>query len=264
VVGDRAFATDVATIVLVSVAICVFSQRLALMTVLVPIVLVARLGVWLALPAAERDTSRAGELAFFAVCTLLGAFNDWSSVTRHRIYDYTVPTDLPGLSHIPIWMLLYWGMILRFMITLGHYRRIGLSSGADELHFGRWRVRGGGAKIALQLGLVLATRQAIYRTYDHPIWSWAPFALGLAVALFVLRPPRRRLTLLAGVLVAGPLVEALYIQVGGLHVYRLGWLFGVPLWIALWWVLAVLIWQDLGGRLLVAIDGIGRRARGAA
>jgi hypothetical protein len=97
--------------------------------------------------------------------------------------------------------------------------------------------------------LALLTRQTIYRSYDDPIWSWLPFALALAAAWIVLRPDRRRLGLLLGVGVAGPMVEVLYIQVGHLHRYRLGWLAGVPLWIVLWWVLAVLILEQLLARV---------------
>ena len=51
---------------------------------------------------------------------------------------------------------------------------------------------------------------------------------------------------LAGIIaIGGPAVEIAYIQLGGLHRYQLGWLGGVPMWIALWWVLAILIWDDL-------------------
>lgn len=248
-IGDRAFAVDLAAVTVVSAAICLFSRDLALMSALVPAALALRLVLFLALPRDERDTTRSGELAFYGLCTLFGAFNDWNSVTRHRIYDYTVPTDLPGVSHIPLWMLLFWGLILRFMVTLGHWKRLGLPPARDEVHLGRRKLAGPIPKLAVELALVLVTRQAIYRTYAHPLWSWLPFALAIALFVLLLRPDRRRLALLASVIVIGPLAEVLYIQVGGLHLYRLGWLGGVPLWIALWWGLAVLVWQDVGARV---------------
>lgn len=253
-IGDRAFFVDLAAVVVVSAAICLFSKELALMSVLVPVVLALRLGAFLALPANERDGTRPGEVAFYALCTLLGGFNDWNSVTRHRVYDYTVPTDLEGLSHIPLWMLLFWGLILRFMVTLGHWRRLGLPPARDVVHLGWRELAGPLPKVLVELSLVLATRQAIYRTYAHPVWSWLPFALAIALYVLLLRPDRLRLALLAAVIVIGPLVEILYIQVGDLHAYRLGWLGGVPLWIALWWGLAVLVWQDIGTRLQRLFD----------
>jgi hypothetical protein len=260
--GDRAFLLDAAAIVAVSAAICLVSHELGFMSVFVPAVLALRLVLWLLLPRDERDSSRLGEIAFYLLCTLLGAFNDWSSVVRHRIYDYTVPTDLPGLSQIPLWMLLYWGMILRFMLSVGHWRRLGFSPEPDRLRFFGFRLGGTTARVALELGLVLATRQVVYRAFAHPLYSWLPFAIGIGVALLVLDLDRRRVALMVGVIVLGPLVEALYIQVGGLHRYQLGWFFGVPLWIALWWGLAVTLWQDLGARLQRGCEAFARALGG--
>ncbi|MBE7479907.1 MAG: DUF2878 family protein [Polyangiaceae bacterium] len=254
-VGDRPFLVDAAAVGLISLFICLWSERLALMSVLVPVVLLARLGLWLALPRAERDLGGRAEVAFFLMATLFGAFNDWNSVTRHRVYDYTVPTDLPGLSHIPIWMLLYWGLILRFVLTVFHWRRSGLGRAGDGVWLGRRTSARPLLKVLLLLGLVLATRQAIYRLYDHVLWSWLPFAVAILAYLALFRPERARLRLLVLVVAIGPAVEALYIQVGHLHAYRLGWLGGVPLWIALWWGLAALVWDDIGTRLM---DGLER------
>lgn len=254
-VGDRAFLVDAAAVALISAFICLFSERLTLMSVLVPLVLALRLALWLALPRAERDLDGRAEVAFFALATAFGAFNDWNSVTRHRVYDYTVPTDLPGVSHIPVWMLLYWGLILRFVLTVFHWRRSGLPRAGDAVWLGRRALTQPALRVALLLGIVLGTRQAIYRLYADPLWSWLPFALGLSAALLLFRPDRGRLRLLAVVLGVGPAVEALYINVGQLHAYRLGWLGGVPLWIALWWVLAALVWEDLGSRIM---DGLER------
>jgi hypothetical protein len=253
-VSDRAFLVDAVAVGLVSLFICLFSARLALMSLLVPAVLLSRLAVWLALPRAERDLDGRAEIALVGIATLLGAVNDWNSVTRHRVYDYTVPTDLPGLSDIPIWMLLYWGLILRFVLTVSHWRRGGLGRGGDLVWLGRRPAARPALRVALLLAIVLATRQAIYRLYEHPLWSWLPFAAGLVAVVLLFRPDRARLRLLAVTLAIGPAVEALYIQVGHLHAYRLGWLGGVPLWIALWWGLAALAWEDLGTRLMDRLE----------
>jgi len=104
-------------------------------------------------------------------------------------------------------------------------------------------------KVALELALVLATRQTIYRLYLDPVFSWLPFLLALAVFAALFRPDRHDGKLLLIFLAGGPLIEVLYIQVGALHAYHLGWLGGVPLWIALWWLLIVLIWKDLAFRM---------------
>ena len=250
--GDRGFAIDALAIAIVSVAVCLGAQRLAWMSALVPAVIVLRTVALTGLKRDERLLSPGWDLALVLVLAAIGGFNDHSSVCRHRIYDYTVPAYFPELSTIPLWMLLYWGLILRFVISLTRWRRLEPSPPTDEVHLGGRVLRSVGLKLAIQLGIVLVTRQLIYRLYDHPLWSWLPFALGLAAYFALLRPKanERRLALLFGV--GGPLVEVLYIQVGGLHRYALGWLGGVPLWIALWWVLGMLIVGDLAGRALAA------------
>jgi hypothetical protein len=206
------------------------------------------------------------EVAFLALCTALGAFNDWSSVVRHGIYDYTVPVFYPELTSIPIWMLLFWGLVLRLFVSLGNWARLGAGARPrDAVGIGPWSTQRARLRVALLLVLALATRQAIYRLYLDPWWSWIPFAaaLGLYPLLFGLTKHEARLAALT--LAIGPLVEVLYIQVAGLHRYALGWLGGVPLWITLWWVLAVLLWRDLGARLQALLirwlgPGAGRAA----
>lgn len=246
-VGDAEFAVDAAAIAAVSVGICVASDDLHLMSLLVVGVLSLRQVAWGLLSGGRR---LACELLFFGLCTALGAFNDWSSVVRHEIYEYTVPAAFPEVSTIPIWMLLFWGMILRFFVTFATWRRFDAGSTPRD------RVRGPGgvssrpvARVVLQLLLVLMTRQAIYRTYDDPVWSWLPFVAAGGVWFVLFAPDRSERRLAAAVAVIGPAVEVLYIQVGHLHAYHLGWLGGVPLWIALWWVLAVLVWKDVGRRI---------------
>lgn len=250
-VGDRAFALDAAAIALVSVAICAASHSLAFMTALVPSVLAARFAIFAVLSQQERGgASLAAELGFFVLCTLVGAFNDWSSVVRHEIYAYTVPSYFPELSTIPLWMLLFWGMILRFLATLFRWHRLAPPPGTrDDVFLPGRRLRSRWLKIGIELALVAATRQLVYRHFDAPLLSWLPFAVALALFALLLRPDRHDRLLLGLFALGGPAIEVLYIQVGHLHRYDLGWIAGVPLWIALWWLLAALIWKDLSGRL---------------
>ncbi|MBZ0238881.1 MAG: hypothetical protein K8M05_41605 [Deltaproteobacteria bacterium] len=250
--GDLAFAVDAAAVALVALAICVAGDRLAVMTVIVPAVVVARFVAWGALPRAERDLALPAELALFAIATLVGSVNDWNTVSRHRVYDYNVPSDLGSLSSIPTWMFLYWGLILRFVLTVFHFRRAGVTRAPDQVWLGR-AVVSAPARIAVLVALAVATRQTIYRWFDDPVASWLPFAAALGVAALVLRPDRARVRLVAVVMVVGPAVEALLIGVGHLHAYRLGWFAGVPLWIVLWWGLAALIWSELVDRATDAI-----------
>jgi hypothetical protein len=215
------------------------------MDVFIPAIILVRF-VALAL---EKSVSMKAEIAFFAICTALGAFNDWNSVCNKKIYDYTVPYEY-AFSTIPLWMLLFWGMILRFIARFARWQGLGAPEKiSDRTHLGFGTYDSPALKVAVQLGLVLVTRQAIYRLYMDPVWSWLPFLLALAVFFAVFRPGRHDYRLVAAFLVGGPLIEIIYIQLGDLHRYHLGWIGGVPLWIAIWWLVIVLIWKDLAFRM---------------
>lgn len=249
--GSRALAADAAAVAIIGVGICTASDQGAFMSVLVAAVILLRFLAWALLSAAERGVSMRGEIVFFAVCLFLGAANDWNSVVHHRVYDYDVAVSAEGT--IPAWMLAYWGIILRCVATLCRWRRIEPPT-SPEPPAPRPLIR-----VSIELLLVLVTRQLLYRYSLDPVLSWLPFALALVAygALFGIPAKERRLAALAAVV--GPLVEIAFIHLGALHHYHLGWLGGVPLWIVLWWVLAVLIWNDLSARLLGALAGAAAR-----
>jgi hypothetical protein len=248
--NDRAVALDGASVGAVGIALCFASDQLVLMTVLVPVVIVGRMiAWWLWVRVATRD-SLSRELGFLTLCTLLGAVNDWNSVVRHKVYLYTAPADHPAISTIPTWMLLYWGLILRFVATLASWERLGPNASGDLVRFGATQWRSTRWSLALRLALVLVTRQAIYRFHRDPILSWLPFLLAIGLYAYCFPLGRRERTLALLFLLGGPVVESVFIQWGHLHWYALGWFGGVPLWIVLWWVLAVLVWADVSRRLL--------------
>ena len=237
--SGRLVAVDAAAIVIASAAICLLSRQLLYMTVLIPVVFIARFIV-LSILAKREGINLKAELLFLLICTVLGAFNDWNSVCRQGIYRYTVPHYFE-FSTIPLWMLLFWGLILRFIARLARWEnRVGL---------GRFTVESATLKITIELLLIAATRLSIFHSYQDPLWSWLPFLLALIVFLLVCSPGKHDLWLLLIFILGGPLIEILYIQLGGLHAYHLGWFGGVPLWIVLWWLLAVLVWKDLAYRL---------------
>ncbi len=164
------------------------------------------------------------------------------------VYAYTVPTWIPVPGAPPVWMLLFWGLILRFVASLAAWPGLGPS---DHRRSGvglpGHRLDSAATRLALMGALVLATRQACFRWFDDPLGSWLPFALAAAlwVALIGLDAHDRRLAGLA--LTLGTLTEVAYIQLGGLHRYEIGVVGGVPLWIVLWWPIAVLVWKEIGG-----------------
>ena len=244
-------AIDLAAVVAISAAICLAAQRLAFMTVFVPLVIAARL---VAVKAADRERSFKAEVVFLALCTVLGAFNDWNSVCHKRIYDYTVPHEF-AFSTIPTWMLLFWGLILRFVARLARWRGLGPDGAPNNrVGLGRYTIESAGGKVVAELLLVAVTRAFIYRYYMDPWLSWLPFLAALTVWGILFHTTRHDAKLAGLFLAGGPIIEILYIQVGHLHRYHLGWIGGVPVWIVLWWVLIVLIWKDLALRIERASD----------
>ncbi|MEK7690022.1 MAG: hypothetical protein AAB425_03275 [Bdellovibrionota bacterium] len=172
------------------------------------------------------------DVSLLVVATLVGGFNDFNTVVLHGVYRYTVEVFSPATGGIPLWMLLFWGLIMRFAASFS------------------WTVAGdvkiGGSKnpalrIAFLLSLVIATRLSIFRLYLDPVWSWMPFALATALYFVVLQPGRSTYLLFFLIATFGTAGEALLIQVAGLHEYHLPMFGGVPLWITLWWSLAILI-----------------------
>jgi hypothetical protein len=242
------FAIDAAVIAIVSVAISLFADKLTLMTVLVPLVIVGRMIAVATVASGEQVNLRA-ELVFLTICTAFGAFNDWNSVCNKQIYDYTVPHYF-DFSTIPIWMLLFWGMILRFVARFARWQALVPPTAIENrIGIGKYYIENGKVKVLAQLALVLITRQAIYRMYLDPIWSWLPFLFALIIYMLFFKPQRHDFILIAIFMIGGPAIESLYIKVGELHYYHLGWLGGVPLWIALWWLVIILIWKDLAYRI---------------
>lgn len=238
-------ALDALAVASVTVLICLASHELSFMSVAVPAIIIMR---FMALAAVSPMTMKA-ETLFFLVCTILGAFNDWNSVCRREIYDYTVPHEWE-FSTIPGWMLLFWGMILRLLARFARWKGLDPPPAvSDYIGIGPWMTSSGTAKVAVELALVLVTRQAIYRYYSDPVLSWVPFLAALTVFFIVFGLNRHDWRLLALVAVIGTAVEVLYIQVGHLHRYHLGWIGGVPLWIVLWWCLGALIWKDISFRV---------------
>jgi hypothetical protein len=242
--GD--LSLDAGSVAVVSAAIVLASGRPALMTGVVVAVLGVRMLLWARRHGGGAELAR--ESVLVAIATLLGAANDYNTVVRHGVYDYTVP-PLSGEGGVPIWMLLYWGLILRAMATLASFEGLGPVVRRDAVRLPGGPVRSPGLKVGLELLLVLLTRQLVYRLHGDPWLSWLPFLGALLAYAWLFGIDRHDAALLGVMALVGPGVEVLYIRLGHLHRYDLGWLGGVPLWIALWWLLGILVWKDLSMRL---------------
>jgi hypothetical protein len=227
---DAALVLDAAVVVAIGVAICLFGDQPAVMGSLVALAFAGRMAAWAALDLGPMGR----EAGFLLICTVVGAFNDWNTVDGHGVYAYALPAEAPHISSIPLWMLAYWGLILRFVATLGASERLGPLSGRRP----PWR-------LGVMLLLVVLTRQGIYRFSLDPWLSWLPFAAAALVWIVVLRPDAHDRRLGALALAVGTGAEVALIQIGGLHHYELGIVGGVPLWIILWWPMATLVWKEV-------------------
>ncbi|MEE9384115.1 MAG: hypothetical protein V3V08_11950 [Nannocystaceae bacterium] len=245
-------AIDFGSIAAISLAICSAATNVDFMSLLVPSTILIRFWAWWKLGPQTRQRGRfRDEIIFFAICISIGAFNDWNTVHMHSVYAYLVPTYYPELSCVPLWMLLYWGLILRSLSTLFHQPFLGHGTIPDNTLRLPWRElqASPGRKVAIQLLLVAITRPFVYLFHDHLVLSWLPLLAALALYIYLFPLDPRRWTILVLLTTAGPAIEIAYIQLGGLHRYALGWFGGVPAWIVVWWGLAGLIWDDLGPRL---------------
>lgn len=251
VASRRLLLLDTAVAAIISGLILAAAHLLTLMSIAVPAILLMRLGLAVQICRKE-GRSLAGEVLFYLICTLLGAFNDWNSVVHHAIYEYQVPYCFT-FSTIPVWMLLYWGLVLRLMAGAGWM--VAGSSPPDKLGIGRHFIRSVGVRLIFLIILGLLTRRFIYIHYLHPVMSWMPFLVAFLLALVTTYPGRRDFYFLGICLVAGPLVEIAYINLGQLHVYYLGVVAGLPVWLILWWLLSAMIWREASLFLFMLMHG---------
>ena len=246
-VSTRQMAFEATLVGIIALAVLGLASRPLAMAL---VVTAAGLGRFALFSRAYPGRSLAVELLFFALCTLVGAANDLHTVVVRGVYAYAVPTELAAGPAIPLWMLLFWGAILRFVFALTRWERFGPEPDAGRVVFGR---RSPALALALVAVVVLVTRASVFAFHGDPPLSWLPLALAPAVYALAGRATRHDAWLAGIALVAGPLVEALFIQIAGLHAYALGWIAGVPVWIVLWWALATWIVKDAGGMAYAAI-----------
>ena len=248
---DVFFYTDLASFIVASILICLFSHRLILMTVLIPLLMILRT-YYVTLRFNKEETIQ--EIIFLSICIVIGGFNDWNSVCNKNIYSYGVPTFFPKITTIPLWMLFYWGLILRLITSLAFWSKIE----TQNTYSNKVRFFGDNAwfKVLFQLLLVFITRQLIYINYLDPFLSWIFFAIAFVVYLIFIPLKKADILLLTSFAIGGPITEVLYIKIGNLHHYHHGVFFGVPIWIILWWIISVLLWKDISCRLIHLISSI--------
>ena len=208
-----ALIAEAAVLLFVAGGVALFGQRTGVMTVFIACVLVLRFIM----------LYRRGDVLVFVLGLVLGGGNDVLSMWQ-GVYFYTPPTLLP--VPIPVWMVVFWGEAFLFFRRLMRY---GPFVADDQMP------QGLDTALVLDLLLLIPLKQVVYRTAGVP---WVPdvvFAVALLLRYLVIPPRANERRLLLTILVLGPFYEALLIA-AGLYVYQHGVVFGMPVWLIVYWL----------------------------
>ncbi len=165
-----------------------------------------------------------GDVIIFIMGVIIGGGNDYLSMYK-GVYEYAPPTLLP--VPIPIWMLFFWGEAFLF------FRRM--------MRFGSFMGEDAPPKplidipIVVDIAIAVVYRMIIYRTAAEPWLPDALFAAILVVRLVALPPKDNERRVMLAILILGPIYEIALIA-GGLYIYQTGPIFGMPLWLVIYWV----------------------------
>ncbi len=223
--------SEAALLIITALAICLFSQNTKVMSIVFALIIIFRFVL----------LNRRGDIIFFSMGVILGGGNDLMSMWR-GVYYYTPTTILP--VSIPVWMLLFWGEIFVFFRKLIRYGPL--------LRPETTRKRLLDLPLALDIILFAIYRIIIYRYASVP---WLPDALyaGIFVVRLLLMPPTTdERKLMITILLLGPLYEITLVKCG-LYVYQNGFIWGLPLWLIIWWVFIIRMFKAFIDRIENAI-----------
>lgn len=223
--------SEAAVLIITALAICLFSQNTKVMSIVFALIIIFRFVL----------LNRRGDIIFFLMGVILGGGNDLMSMWK-GVYYYTPSTILP--VPIPVWMLFFWGEIFIFFRKLIRYgpflRSATLAKRLLKLPF------------ALDLILFAIFRIIIYRYASEPWLPDALFAGIFAMRILLLPPTTDERKLMIAILFIGPVYEIALIRCG-LYVYQNGFIWGLPLWLIIWWVFIIRVFKAIIDRIEYAI-----------
>ncbi len=232
--SGRELVSEALVLIIAAVIISITGENTKVMSVVVAVIIAARFAL----------LYRRGDVLFFVLGVILGGGNDLMSMYK-GVYHYTPPTILP--VPIPVWMVTFWGLAFVFFRKLMRY---GPFLGEDNYR------RIIDLPLAVDLVIVIVYRMIVYRFFAEPWLPGALFASILAVRLLLLPPSSNERKLMLAILVLGPLYEITLIH-AGLHVYQNGVIFGMPLWLVVYWVFIVRVIKAVTDRLERAVTRFG-------
>jgi hypothetical protein len=213
----RGLVAEAAVMITFAVIVYFYGQDTTIMSIATGLIIISRFLV----------LYRRGDLVWFIMGVILGGGNDLMSMWR-GVYYYTPPTILP--VPIPVWMLFFWGQAFMFLRRLA---RFGPFLGADET--GKRLLDIG---MALDIIIIIIYRFIVYGWAEQPWLPAALFASILCLRIILVPPPSNQRRLMIAILILGPFYEILLIK-GGLYVYQHGIVFGMPLWLIIYWVFII-------------------------
>jgi len=219
--GYRASGKDligeIIVLIIAAGLIFFFGQKTRIMSISIVLIILARFLI----------LNRKGDWIFFLLGLFLGGGNDLISMYK-GVYYYLPGTFLS--LPIPAWMLLFWGEIFIFFRKLCRFGPfIGELPGFRRLI---------DLPLALDFLVAIIYRMVIYRLASR---SWLPDAIfaGILIIRLLLAPPKtNERKLMLTILILGPLYEIFLIR-SGLYVYQTGVVFGMPLWLIVYWVFII-------------------------
>ena len=215
--AGRGLAGEVAVMLVAVAAIFFLGQNTPVMSTVMAVIIIVRFAL----------LNHRGDWMFFLLGVLVGGGNDLMSMYK-GVYSYTPPTILP--VPIPVWMVVFWGQIFvsfRTLMRFGPYR--GPDRAPEKLI---------DAPLALDIAVAVIYRLIIYRTASEDWLPDALFAAILIARLLIIAPEDHERKLMLTMLVVGPLYEILLIGCG-LYDYQTGVVFGMPLWLIIYWVFII-------------------------
>ena len=176
---------------------------------------------------------RKGDVVYFLVGFVVGGGNDVMSMWR-GVYYYTPPTILP--VPIPVWMLFFWGLGFLFLRRLVRWRFFQEEDSRREKLFDK--------PLVADVAVAVVYRAIVYSWAAVAYLPGALYASILVIRVLVFPPSREERRLMISILLLGPLYEALLIG-GGLYVYQNGAVFGMPIWLVVYWVFMIRVMKQV-------------------
>jgi hypothetical protein len=223
----RELYSEVAVMSAAVILVYFFYENTRLMSVIMAALMIGRFAL----------LNRKGDWLFFVIGVVVGGGNDVMSMYK-EVYQYTPKSILP--VPIPVWMVLFWGQIF---VSFRKLMRFGPFRGPDQPP-----KRLIDAPLALDVLIAVAYRMIIYRTASEYWLPDALFAAILIARLLVFPPKDHERKLMLAMLVIGPLYEILLIGCG-LYVYQTGVVFGMPLWLIIYWVFIIRVLKAIFDRV---------------